>query len=124
MSMRKRTTETEFACYIRNVTPATLALSVPLGRAEREPRMHDEAYPMLKDRVRRQVAAPIDETDAHIAAAMPGDLLRERLRQRRQVLCEGFCEREGMLAIGLHDEARGTRSYRIASSLGHSSQID
>lgn len=72
MGMRKRTAETEFACYIRNVTPATLALRIPLGRAEREPRMDDEAYARLKVRVRRQVAAPIDETDAHIAAAMPG----------------------------------------------------
>jgi hypothetical protein len=34
--------------------------------------MTDGAYATLKDRIRRQVAAPIEEVDAHIAAAMPG----------------------------------------------------
>ena len=34
--------------------------------------MTDLAYASLKDRIRRQVAAPIEEVDAHIAAAMPG----------------------------------------------------
>ena len=34
--------------------------------------MSDVDYTRLKDRVRRQVAAPLAEVDAHIAAAMPG----------------------------------------------------
>jgi hypothetical protein len=69
MGMRKRATDTEFACYVRNYTASALVLRVPLGRAEREPRMELTAYASLKDRVRRQVAAPIAEIDAHIAAA-------------------------------------------------------
>jgi hypothetical protein len=72
MSMRKAATHTEFACFIRNCTPTALALRVPLGRVEREPPMDAAAYAALRDRIRRQVAAPIGETDAHIAAAMPG----------------------------------------------------
>jgi hypothetical protein len=72
MSMRKGAGDTEFACFIRNCTPTALGLRVPLGRAEREPRMGAAAYAALKDRIRRQVAAPIGETDAHIAAAMAG----------------------------------------------------
>lgn len=72
MNMRKHKAETEFACYIRNVTESALALRVPLGRAEREPRMDDRAYAQLKDRIRRQVAAPLAETDAHITAALAG----------------------------------------------------
>ena len=38
-SMRKRDRETMFACHVRNVTPQALAVSVPLGVLEREPRM-------------------------------------------------------------------------------------
>jgi hypothetical protein len=75
MGMRKRATETEFACYVRNYTASALALRVPLGRAEREPQMGAAAYAALKERIRHQVAAPIAEIDAHIAAAMPGALM-------------------------------------------------
>lgn len=67
MRMRKGAAETEFACYIRNYTPSAIALRVPLGSAEREARMDTAAYARLKERIRRQVAAPIAETDAHIA---------------------------------------------------------
>ena len=69
MAMRKRANDTEFACYIRNHTASALSLRIPLGRAEREPQMDAAAYAALKERVRRQVAAPIAEIDAHIAAA-------------------------------------------------------
>lgn len=71
MSMRKRASETEFACYVRNHTSSAMSLRVPLGRAEREPQMDVAADTALKERVRRQVAAPIAEIDAHIDAAMP-----------------------------------------------------
>lgn len=70
MRMRKRAKETQFACFVRNETPRAIALSVPLGRVEREPRMDEKAYAALKERFRRQVAAPIAEIDAHISGAM------------------------------------------------------
>ncbi len=72
MGTRKRTQETEFACFIRNHTASAVSLSVPLGRAEREPKMSAADFAWLRDRVRGEVAAPISEVDAHIAAAMPG----------------------------------------------------
>ncbi|NJO35182.1 MAG: hypothetical protein HC869_20810 [Rhodospirillales bacterium] len=68
--MRKRSKQTEFACFVRNETPRAIALSVPLGRVEREPRMDAKAYAALRDRIRRQVAAPIAEIDAHISGDM------------------------------------------------------
>jgi hypothetical protein len=72
MRMRKCAAETEFACYVRNFTARAISLHVPLGRAERESKMDAAAYAMLRDRIRRQVAAPIAQVDAHIAAAMGG----------------------------------------------------
>ena len=71
MGTRKRKGDTEFACYVRNHTGAALSLNVPLGTAEREPKMSAADFEGLKARVRGQVAAPITEVDAHIAAAIP-----------------------------------------------------
>ena len=71
LNSRKSRTETQFACYVRNHTSTAVALDLTLGRAEREPRMSDAAFANLRDRVRAEVAAPIDEVDAHIAAAIP-----------------------------------------------------
>ena len=78
MSTRKRKNDTEFACYVRNHTGAALSLNVPLGSAEREAKMSAADFGKLKERVRGQVAAPIDEVDAHIAAAMPSSSMRHQ----------------------------------------------
>ena len=72
LGLHKRATTTEFACYVRNFTPAAISLTVPLGSAEREPRMTEDAYAALRERIRRQVASPLSEVDALIAAALPG----------------------------------------------------
>jgi hypothetical protein len=71
MNTRKHRANTEFACYVRNHTGAAISLNVPLGLAEREPKMSGSDFANLKDRVRGQVAAPIAEIDALIAAAIP-----------------------------------------------------
>ena len=68
---KKHKSETQFACFVRNHTSTAVALDLELGQAEREPRMSDAAFAKLRDRVRAEVAAPIDEVDALIAAAMP-----------------------------------------------------
>ncbi len=72
LATSKRQAATEFACFVRNHTSTAVALELTLGRAEREPRMADAAFEKLRSRVRAEVAAPIDEVDALIAAAMPG----------------------------------------------------
>jgi hypothetical protein len=71
MSTRKRRGDTDFACYVRNFTDVAVSLNLRLGRAEREPQMSAAAFAKLKDRVRGEVAAPLAEVDALIAAAMP-----------------------------------------------------
>jgi hypothetical protein len=71
MGTRKRKVDTEFACYVRNHTGAAFSLNLPLGRAEREPHMTAADFTKLRDRVRAEVAAPIAEVDALIAAAIP-----------------------------------------------------
>jgi hypothetical protein len=45
--MRKRPTHTEFACFIRNVTPCPVKLSVPFGQMEGRPRMSGTALQQL-----------------------------------------------------------------------------
>jgi len=39
--MRKRSDQTEFACFIRNVTPCPVKLSVPFGQMENRPLMSE-----------------------------------------------------------------------------------
>jgi len=69
MRMHKRRDNTDFACYVRNVTPSALKLTLPLGAAEREPTMSDDAYARLLVRVRSAIAAPFADVQAHIDAS-------------------------------------------------------
>ncbi len=68
LAARKRANATEFACFVRNLTPTATSYTLPLGQAEREPKMWDVSYERLLDRIRSEVAAPIAETDAHVGA--------------------------------------------------------
>ncbi|KAB2846467.1 MAG: hypothetical protein F9K44_15305, partial [Hyphomicrobiaceae bacterium] len=72
LDAKKRAKTTEFACFVRNLTPSAVSLTVQLGRAEREPQMTPSAFAALLARVRSEVATPIAEVDAHIAAALSG----------------------------------------------------
>ena len=44
MGMQKRKDETEFACYVRNFTRSAVKLAIPLGSAEREPRLTEDEH--------------------------------------------------------------------------------
>lgn len=46
-SMRKREAHTEFACYLKNVLPQPIRLSVPFGQMERRPRLSSDAFNAL-----------------------------------------------------------------------------
>ena len=59
MGMRKGATATEFACYVRNVTPAAAKLTVPLGVVERERAMSEEDFATVLDLSRNLVAEPL-----------------------------------------------------------------
>lgn len=74
MATRKRAKSTEFACYVRNLTPAAVTLQVPIGLAENEPRMTSEAHALLRDRSRALLAEPlrfVDVRDAPTITATP-----------------------------------------------------
>jgi hypothetical protein len=47
-----------FACHVRNVTPGAVSLPIPVGPLEREPRLTDEAYEVLRERNRKRVSLP------------------------------------------------------------------
>jgi hypothetical protein len=69
LSMRKRKTESDFACYVRNVTDNAIKLTLPFLRAEREPKMTERSRATLLARNRAATAAPISEAQAHIDAS-------------------------------------------------------
>jgi hypothetical protein len=60
-SMRKRERTTTFACYVRNVTPQALAVSVPLGVVEREEQMSDDEWAEVLESNRRDFCIPISD---------------------------------------------------------------
>jgi len=57
--VRKREHETDFAAYVRNVTPAAITLSIPFGTLEAAPRMTDAALARVIARNRERYAASL-----------------------------------------------------------------
>lgn len=57
LQQRKQAASTQFACYVRNLTPSALSLSVPFGTMEAEPVMADDGYRSLLAVNRRKVSA-------------------------------------------------------------------
>jgi hypothetical protein len=55
--MRKRGAYTEFACFIRNLTPHPIPLSVPFGQMEARPRMSEAELAGLLEANRRRYCA-------------------------------------------------------------------
>ena len=72
LEQHKGTSETHFACYLRNVTPTALSLTVPFGTMEMEPTMSDGAYRTLLDANRSRVSeTPSKETTPPAEPAEP-----------------------------------------------------
>jgi hypothetical protein len=75
MATRKRDASTEFACYVRNLTPSAVTLQVPLGVAEAEPRMTASAWTNLRQRSRALLAEPLrlsqPSTEPVVSVAQP-----------------------------------------------------
>jgi Type IV secretion-system coupling protein DNA-binding domain len=57
LSMRKHQKATDFACFIRNVTPQAIALTVPFGQMEGRPRMSEGQLQRLLEQNRHRYAA-------------------------------------------------------------------
>lgn len=71
-AMSKHRDRTEFATWIKNLTPRALRISVPLGSVEALPTLDDDAYVELLDLNQDRYCVPATEVDAHL----------ERLRRR------------------------------------------
>jgi len=58
LEQRREQRATHFACYLRNVTPTAISVSVPLGVLESEPQMSAAAYTALLAGNRVRVSGP------------------------------------------------------------------
>ena len=67
--MRKRKDETQFACFVRNLTPQAIRVSVPLGYVERLPTISDAEYGTLIEANRKRYATTLGEIERHQAEA-------------------------------------------------------
>lgn len=66
LSMKKRSTETEFALYAKNATDTPLKLHIPLGYLENSERLSDEDYEAMRD-FSRLICGPDDDDTDEIA---------------------------------------------------------
>lgn len=57
IEMTKRKDATQFAAYVKNMTPRAIRLTVPFGTVEGMDRMSDESFAMLREASRRRVSA-------------------------------------------------------------------
>ncbi len=60
-SMRKRSKSTEFACFLKNVTPKPIRLAVPFGQMERRERLSHDAFDELIEHNRARYCAGGDD---------------------------------------------------------------
>ena len=60
-----------FACFIRNVTPQPVALTVPFGQMEGRPRMSEDDYEALLAVNRRRVAEAQSEVSTGLQVTTP-----------------------------------------------------
>jgi hypothetical protein len=69
LSMKKRSTETEFALYAKNATDTPLKLHIPLGYLENSERLSDEDYEAMRHFSRLICEADDEDTDEVVAEA-------------------------------------------------------
>ena len=62
-SMRKRRDRTEFACWIKNITPQPIKLAVPIGFLESLPSLSDDDYSALIAKNRERYCVARSETE-------------------------------------------------------------
>ena len=62
--MRKHDSETQFACFVRNLTERPIPLSIPFGTLEGQPKLSAQAIQALRARNRSRYSVVADETEA------------------------------------------------------------
>jgi hypothetical protein len=71
LDQRKSAHATQFAAYVRNVTPTALSLRIPFGELERRPTMDANAYRALEAQNRARVSVRLQEQAAAEPRASP-----------------------------------------------------
>ena len=59
-SRRKRAKHTEFACWVKNLTPQAIGVTVPLGYVDSQPTLSEDDFQFLIERNRERYCAPIE----------------------------------------------------------------
>jgi len=62
LGMRKNDSETQFACFVRNLTERPIPLTIRFGTMERQPQLSPDAYTALRAQNRARFSATIDDT--------------------------------------------------------------
>lgn len=84
-SMRKLDRETMFACHVRNVTPQALAVSVPLGVVEREPKMSSTEWQIVQAANRAAYCISLGEVPAaQFRPARKAEPRKQEAREERR----------------------------------------
>jgi Type IV secretion-system coupling protein DNA-binding domain len=61
LSMRKHDSETQFACFVRNLTERPIPLSIPFGTMEGQPKLSAQAIQTLRAQNRQRYSVVADE---------------------------------------------------------------
>jgi hypothetical protein len=70
LEMRKHEAYTDFACFVKNVMPSPIQLSIPFGQMEKRPRMSaEELAGLLAKNRERYAAAAVDGVGAGLQSA-------------------------------------------------------
>lgn len=68
LEQRKSAASTQFACYVRNMTPNALSLTIPFGQLERQPTMTAAAYRRLENHNRSRISVAPSEPPVRLHA--------------------------------------------------------
>lgn len=79
LSQRKRKEDTQFACFVRNITEKAVTLTIPFGHIESQGRIDDAIYSELVEQSRQKygVAVQVEELIPVAPGDSPGDWLTE-----------------------------------------------
>jgi len=82
-AMAKRQKSTEFACYVRNLTPHAIRIEVPFGTLEAAPKMTDAARAdvLARNRERYAVQSYEGETQQKPKVEQPGTVTQQPISQ-------------------------------------------
>lgn len=83
LAQRKRKEDTQFACFVRNITEKAVTLTIPFGHLESQGRIDDATYSSLIEQSRQKygVAVLVEEPIEVAPIDSPGDWLADTVTQ-------------------------------------------